>query len=82
LAEEDQTVRWVQMGLNERQVQAMLHLATHASITSREYRELTGVGHDTAHRDLRELVRKGLIKRRGQGRMVHYVPVEDRTIVG
>ena len=70
------------MGLNERQVQAMLHLATRASITSREYRELTGVGKDTAHRDLRELVRKGLIKRRGQGRMVHYVPVEDRTIVG
>jgi len=50
-------------------VQAMLYLTTHGSITNREYRRLTGVGRDTAHRDLRELVRKGLLQRQGQGRM-------------
>jgi len=82
LAEEEEASRWAEMGLNERQVQAMLYLVTHASITNREYRELTGVGRDTAHRELRELVQRGLIQRRGQGRMVHYVPVEDRMIVG
>lgn len=37
---------------------------------------------DTAHRELRELVRKGLIQRRGQGRMIHYISTEDRTISG
>jgi DNA-binding IclR family transcriptional regulator len=37
---------------------------------------------DTAHRELRELVRQGLVQRRGQGRGTHYTPVEDRTISG
>ena len=60
----------------------MLYLVTHASITNRQYRELVGVGRDTAHRELRELDQRGFIQRRGQGRMVHYIPVEDRMIVG
>lgn len=82
LAGEEQETRWAEMRLNERQVQAMLYLTTHGSITNREYRKLTGVGRDTAHRELRELVRKGLIQRRGQGRMIHYISTEDRTISG
>lgn len=80
LAEEEQKAHWVEMGLNERQVQAMLYLATHESITNREYRKLVGVGRDTAHRELRELVRQGFIQRRGQGRTSHYISAEDRTI--
>ena len=68
------------MGLTERQAQAMLYLTEHSSITNREYRELTGVGHDTAYRELRELVEKGLVQR--QGRRVHYTAVEDWMIVG
>jgi len=34
------------------------------------------------HRELRELVQRGLIQLRGQGRMVHYISAENRTIVG
>jgi len=82
LAEGELAARWTGIGLNERQVQAMRYLTTHGSITNREYRNLTGVGRDTAHRELRELVRHGLIQRRGQGRGIHYIPVEDRTISG
>jgi len=82
LAEEEQETRWAEMGLNERQTQAMLYLMTHSTITNREYRRLTGVGRDTAHRELRELVRKGLLQRQGQGRMIHYIAADDRTISG
>ena len=70
------------MGLSDRQIQAMLYLMTHSTITNREYRRLTDVGRDTAHRDLRELVRKGLLQRQGQGRMIHYIAADDRTISG
>ena len=82
LAGEEQEARWAEMGLSDRQIQAMLYLMTHSTITNREYRRLTGVGRDTAHRDLRELVRKGLLQRQGQGRMIHYISTEDRTISG
>jgi predicted HTH transcriptional regulator len=47
------------------------------SITNREYRKLRGVGWDTAHRVLSELVRKGILKREGKGRATHY-----RMIIG
>ncbi len=82
LVEEEHKVRWAEMGLRDRQIQAMLYLMTHSTITNREYRRLTGVGRDTAHRDLRELVRKGLLQRQGQGRMIHYIAADDRTISG
>jgi hypothetical protein len=82
LAGEELTAHWTEMGLSDRQIQAMLYLMTHSIITNREYRRLTGVGRDTAHRDLRELVRKGLLQRQGQGRMIHYIAADDRTISG
>ena len=60
-------------GLNERQVEAVLYVGEHGRITNREYQALCEVSYDTAHRDLRELVERGLIERRGRGRSTHYV---------
>jgi len=71
---EEATVRpaWAE-GLNKRQVEAVLYVGEHGRITNREYQALFEVSYDTAHRDLRELLEKGLIERRGRGRGTHYV---------
>jgi len=60
-------------GLNERQVEAVLYAGEHGRITNREYQALFEVSYDTAHRDLRQLLEKGLIERRGRGRGTYYV---------
>jgi len=39
--------------------------------------QLCGIGWDTAHRDLSELMQKGILKREGKGRATHY-----RMIIG
>jgi len=55
------------MGLNERQVQAVLYVKERGSITNKEYQQLTGVSKRTASDELSELVEKGvLIKTGGQ----------------
>ena len=64
-------------GLNERQIEAIHYIQEKGSITNREYRRLRGVGWDTAHRDLSEIVQKGILKREGKGRASHY-----RMIIG
>lgn len=61
-------------GLNERQVEAVLYVREHGRITNREYQTLFRVSHDTACRDLRGLLEKGLVEQRGRGRGIHYIP--------
>lgn len=63
--------------LSERQIEAIHYIQEKGRITNREYRELCGIGWDTAHRDLLELMQKGIIKREGKGRGTHY-----RMIIG
>lgn len=58
--------------LSERQKMALDYVKEHGRITNREYRELCDVGADTAHRDLLDLVNKGVLKREGSGRSVCY----------
>ena len=72
MAEAGELSIWAK-GLNERQVEAMLYVGEHVRITNREYQSLFGVSYDTAHRDLRELSDKGLVKRQGKGRATYYV---------
>jgi ATP-dependent DNA helicase RecG len=72
MAEAGELPAWT-TGLNERQVEAMLYVGAHGRITNREYQSLLGVSYDTAHRDLRELLEKGLVKRQGKGRATCYV---------
>ena len=64
-------------GLNERQIKAIHYIQEKGKITNREYRELCGIGWDTAHRDLSGLMQEGIIKREGKGRATHY-----RMIIG
>jgi ATP-dependent DNA helicase RecG len=61
------------MGLNERQIQAILYVKMHGSISNREYQNLTGTRERTATHDLRDLVEKGILERIGTtGRGVRY----------
>ena len=61
------------LGLNERQIKAVLWVKEKGSITNREYRELTGLSDEGARRDLNALVERGVLQRKGKGRNVCYV---------
>jgi ATP-dependent DNA helicase RecG len=61
------------LGLNERQQGAIVYLREQERITNREYQSLFEVSYDTAYRDLRDLLEKGLIKRQGKGRATYYM---------
>ncbi|MFQ5793721.1 MAG: ATP-binding protein [Candidatus Bipolaricaulia bacterium] len=61
------------LGLNERQIRAVLYVKEKGSITNREYRKLTGLSDEGARRDLNELVTKGLLHSEGKGRSTRYV---------
>ena len=57
-------------GLNDRQLQAVTHVKTIGKITNSEYQQLMNVAKRTAHRDLFDLVEKGLfikVGTRGKG---------------
>ena len=60
------------MGLNERQVKAILHVKTVRKITNREYIVLNGCSSRTARYDLEELVSKAIFIRVSSGRTTHY----------
>jgi len=61
------------MGLNERQILALIRLKVDGRITNRAYQEVTGVSERTALRDLRDLTDRGLLERHGRtGRDTEY----------
>ena len=60
-------------GLNDRQKQAVKHIKVSGRITNSEFQHLTGVAKRTAHRDLSELVEKGLFEKIGtRGKGTYY----------
>lgn len=63
------------LGLNERQVKAVLYVTENGKITNSAYRELIkDISRITATRDLTNLVEKGVLKMVGTGkRQIHYV---------
>jgi ATP-dependent DNA helicase RecG len=62
------------MGLNDRQVKAVLFVKQHGSVTNREYQDLTASSKRTASRDLEDLVSRDVLERVGQtGRGTQYV---------
>jgi len=63
-------------GLNERQKKAIEYLQTHQTLTRREYCEFTNTSPRTAHRDLADLVKRGLLRSVGKGRSSRYILVE------
>jgi predicted HTH transcriptional regulator len=54
------------LGLNERQKQALSFLKTNGRITNTGYQKLTEVAKRTAHRDLLDLIHKGVLVRSGK----------------
>lgn len=66
--------RIARMDLNDRQRQALELLRTHQRINNTEYQAAFGVARRTAHRDLADLVDKGLLTMVGSiGQATHYV---------
>ena len=61
------------MGLNERQIKAVLHVRRAAIISNHEYQALTGVSRVTAKRDLADLVARRILVRTGKKRGLRYV---------
>ncbi len=63
-----------ELGLNERQVKAVLYVKEKGSTTNREYRGLFSVSKATASRELKELVDAGIFEKIGKtGRSVRYI---------
>ncbi|PXF55852.1 MAG: transcriptional regulator [Deltaproteobacteria bacterium] len=53
------------LNLNDRQQRALIHLKTAGRIGNTEYQTLLGVAKRTAHRDLTELVERGILEKVG-----------------
>ncbi|WP_240913588.1 DeoR family transcriptional regulator [Thermococcus sp. JdF3] len=56
------------LGLNERQIKAVLYVKENGKIGNKEYQELFNVSRQTATRDLSDLVRLGIFKRVEKGK--------------
>ncbi len=67
------------MGLNERQIKAVLYVKERGKITNREYQKAFRVSKATATRDLTDLVEKDIFKVKGMGkREIHYFLVSQK----
>ncbi len=53
------------LGLNERQLKAVAHVRAKGEIANSTYQELTGAAKRTAHRDLLDLIEKGVFEKHG-----------------
>lgn len=71
-----------ELGLSERQKQAILYLKTRGVITNSEYQNLLGTTRATAKRDLENLATKGIIQLVGSGRGSRYELLKKRLING
>lgn len=65
---------WVRLGLNERQIAAMLQVTSEHRITSRDVQErYPDVSAETIRRDLADLVERGLLLKVGDKRATYYI---------
>ncbi len=68
------TREWVRLGLNERQIAALMHLAAEHRITNRDLQEqYAEVSPETIRRDLADLVDRGLLLKVGDKRATYYI---------
>ena len=64
--------RFTGLGLNERQLRVLSHVARHGRISPKEYASLTAATPVTAKRDLSDLVKRGVLVRHGATRSIWY----------
>ncbi len=68
------TRAWRKLGLNERQIAAMVYIAKNGRISNRELQELAAdVSPETLRRDLADLVERNLLLRIGDKRGAYYI---------
>jgi len=68
------------LGLNERQIKAVMYVKEKGKITNKEYQELTKVSKPMATIDLKELVERKLLEKLGTtGRGTEYILVKQRA---
>ena len=61
------------LGLNERQIKAVLFVVENGNITSAIYQQQNAIGRTIAAIELKELVTKGIFRQIGsKGRGIHY----------
>jgi len=60
-------------GLNRRQIKAMDFIKERSSITTKQYCKLFKIARDTANRDLNQLLKKGIIAKKGSGPQTYYI---------
>jgi len=60
------------LGLNERQVKAVLYLKEKGKIANKDYQVLNNTTRETSKRDLEDLRNKGILNRFGVGRNINY----------
>lgn len=61
------------LGLNDRQIKAVMYVKENEKITNKEYREMSNLSDEGARIDLNDLVKKGIFLSKGKGRNTHYV---------
>ncbi len=54
------------LGLNERQIKAVMYVKKNGKITNREYKELNGISRQMATIDLKQLIDKGIFTKSGK----------------
>ncbi len=63
-----------ELGLNERQIKAVLYVKDNGRITNKDYQKVNSCSRNTATNDLRKLVDKGILKQSGKrGAGAYYV---------
>lgn len=67
----------IEAQLNKRQRHIIESALENGSVTTRWCMETMDVVRDTAHRDLAELVKMGILVRKGSGRSTKYIPLEE-----
>lgn len=60
------------MGLNERQIKAVMYVKEKGKITNKEYQELNAVSNKTAYLELSNIVKKGIFIIEGSGKTIKY----------
>jgi ATP-dependent DNA helicase RecG len=60
------------LGLNERQIKAVMYVKEKGKITNKDHQELNKVHRNTATKDLKHLVKLRILKRTGYGRGSSY----------
>jgi ATP-dependent DNA helicase RecG len=61
------------LGLNERQIKAVLFVKENGKIFNKEYRVLTNLSDEGSRIDLNDLVKKDILIQKGSGRNSHYL---------